>query len=199
MQMQTRNRILETARRLFNQQGFDRVSMRILAKECGMAVGNLTYYYPHKEDLVAALMQDAFVHTKPEAPIRSFEDVTDQFARMLSTLWRYAFYFMDERFARSSVPHNLEIQGRILEGFSYLQQEGLFSAAFDEKTQSGVLEMLLLTHMTWVRLTLKAGMEPDINGFLIKHWMILKPYLTEKGEAACERMMASMAFQIKME
>ena len=199
MQMQPREMILETARRLFNQEGFARVSMRALAKECDMAVGNLTYYYPHKEDLVTALMQDAFVQTKPEEPIHSFEDMTEQFARMLSTLWRYAFYFMDERFARSSVPHNLQIRERIMEGFGYLQEEGMFSAAFDEKTQSGVLDMLLMTHMTWVRLTIKMGIEPDINSFLEKHWLILGPYLTERGEAACKRMLASLSYQLEME
>lgn len=41
-----RDAMLATARYLFNTQGYDRVSMRQLAEELHMAVGNLTYYFP---------------------------------------------------------------------------------------------------------------------------------------------------------
>lgn len=44
--------IAEASRELFNSQGYQKVTMRQIAERCGISVGNLTYHYPHKEDLL---------------------------------------------------------------------------------------------------------------------------------------------------
>lgn len=54
MAVQTRERILDTARFLFNQYGYHQVSMRQIADRLDISPGNLTYYFPHKADLVDA-------------------------------------------------------------------------------------------------------------------------------------------------
>lgn len=48
----TRALILETAMRLFEERGYDRTTMRAIAKEAGVSVGNAYYYYESKEHLV---------------------------------------------------------------------------------------------------------------------------------------------------
>lgn len=45
-------RIVETALRMFNDKGIEYVGMRELAAELGIRIGNLTYYFPTKDDLV---------------------------------------------------------------------------------------------------------------------------------------------------
>ncbi|MFE5541059.1 TetR family transcriptional regulator [Streptomyces sp. NPDC056492] len=49
---QTRTLILETALRLFQERGFDKTTMRAIAKEAGVSVGNAYYYFASKEHLV---------------------------------------------------------------------------------------------------------------------------------------------------
>ena len=44
MKKDVKTDILETARKLFNEQGYNGVSMRDIAGALGISVGNLTYY-----------------------------------------------------------------------------------------------------------------------------------------------------------
>ncbi|NEC91908.1 TetR family transcriptional regulator [Streptomyces sp. SID12501] len=49
---QTRALILETAMRLFKERGYDKTTMRAIAKEAGVSVGNAYYYFAGKEHLI---------------------------------------------------------------------------------------------------------------------------------------------------
>ncbi len=49
---QTRQLILDTALRLFRERGFAETTMRAIAKEAGVAVGNAYYYFDSKEHLI---------------------------------------------------------------------------------------------------------------------------------------------------
>ncbi|MET3983393.1 AcrR family transcriptional regulator [Streptomyces sp. PvR034] len=48
----TRTLILETALKLFQERGYDKTTMRGIAKEAGVSVGNAYYYFESKEHLV---------------------------------------------------------------------------------------------------------------------------------------------------
>ncbi|MFC5906059.1 TetR/AcrR family transcriptional regulator [Streptacidiphilus monticola] len=49
---QTRALILETAMRLFEERGYDRTTMRAIAQEAGVSVGNAYHYFASKEFLI---------------------------------------------------------------------------------------------------------------------------------------------------
>jgi len=51
---QTRRAILDTAMRLFRRDGYERTTMRAIAKEAGVSIGNAYYYFGSKEHLVQA-------------------------------------------------------------------------------------------------------------------------------------------------
>jgi AcrR family transcriptional regulator len=51
---QTRELILSTALRLFREQGYGKTTMRAIATEAGVSVGNAYYYYSSKEHLMQA-------------------------------------------------------------------------------------------------------------------------------------------------
>jgi len=51
---QTRELILSTALRLFREQGYGRTTMRAIATEAGVSVGNAYYYFSSKEHLMQA-------------------------------------------------------------------------------------------------------------------------------------------------
>lgn len=54
----TEKKIVQTALKMFNESGIEYVGMRELAGALKMRVGNLTYYFPTKDDLVNRLSLD---------------------------------------------------------------------------------------------------------------------------------------------
>ena len=53
----TKDKILKTAERLYNQLGLESVSIRGIASEMGISHGNLMYHFENKETLTRALLQ----------------------------------------------------------------------------------------------------------------------------------------------
>lgn len=60
--MKKKEIIRKTAIRLFNEKGYTNVSLREIAKESETTIGNLTYHYPQKEDLLIGIVSD--LHTE---------------------------------------------------------------------------------------------------------------------------------------
>ncbi|MER7278550.1 TetR family transcriptional regulator [Dactylosporangium sp. NPDC000244] len=60
---QTKRLIVDTAVRLFRDQGYDKTTMRGIAQAAGVSVGNAYYYFPSKDHLVqqfyATVQEDA--------------------------------------------------------------------------------------------------------------------------------------------
>lgn len=54
---ETREQILQAALDLLVEHGFRAMSMRRVAAACGMKLGNLTYHFPNREDLIQALLE----------------------------------------------------------------------------------------------------------------------------------------------
>lgn len=69
----TREQILHAALHLLVEQGYRAMTMRRIAAQCGIQLGNLTYHFPTREDLVQALL---------EAVISSYEIEFDPIVRM---------------------------------------------------------------------------------------------------------------------
>jgi AcrR family transcriptional regulator len=98
--------ILRAALDLLVEQGYRAMSMRRVADACGMKLGNLTYYFPTKEDLVRELLDavissyeiefDAIVHETgvsaedrlAEVCVLILEDIcTKKTTRIFPELW----------------------------------------------------------------------------------------------------------------
>jgi len=54
--MSTKEKLVYRALELFNENGIEYVGMRELAADLGMRVGNVTYYFPTKDDLVQEII-----------------------------------------------------------------------------------------------------------------------------------------------
>lgn len=53
--MTTKEKILDTARLLFNEHGVDKVSARNICSEMGISPGNFSYHFPDKDEIVIDL------------------------------------------------------------------------------------------------------------------------------------------------
>ncbi|MER6913827.1 TetR family transcriptional regulator [Streptomyces sp. NPDC000594] len=69
---QTRTLILETALRLFQERGYDRTTMRAIAQEAGVSVGNAYYYFSSKEHLIQGFYHR--IAAEHQAAVRSVLD-----------------------------------------------------------------------------------------------------------------------------
>ncbi|WP_277350869.1 TetR family transcriptional regulator [Streptomyces chilikensis] len=82
---QTRTLILETAMRLFQERGYDRTTMRAVAQEAGVSVGNAYYYFSGKEHLIQGFYDR--IGAEHRVAVRSVLDrETDLQARLAGVL-----------------------------------------------------------------------------------------------------------------
>lgn len=121
--------ILRAALNLLVEQGYRAMSMRRVAAACGMKLGNLTYYFPTKEDLVRELLDavitsyeiefDAIIHEEGSSPEQRLEEIctliledirTKKTTRFFPELWALSNYdpFVFDRahelYARARAP-----------------------------------------------------------------------------------------------
>lgn len=94
----SRQLIQEAAVRLFNEHGYDKVSLRDIAREAGLAIGSLTYHYKKKEDLLEWILTDLHAgftelldwESRGEPRLAALLDL---FAAAKRNQGRYPFYF----------------------------------------------------------------------------------------------------------
>lgn len=121
--------ILRAALNLLVEQGYRSMSMRKVAAACGMKLGNLTYYFPTKEDLVRELLDavissyevefEAIIHEEDVSPEQRLaelctlilEDIrTKKTTRIFPELWAlsnhdpFVFDRVHELYARARAP-----------------------------------------------------------------------------------------------
>lgn len=92
----TPERILNTALRLFNQFGVDRVPVYKIAADIGISPGNLTYHFPRKQDIIYQLIDNleaeaSVVLTSKRNPGAS--ELAEYLIRLFRLMWRYHFFF----------------------------------------------------------------------------------------------------------
>ncbi|WNI17381.1 TetR/AcrR family transcriptional regulator [Actinacidiphila sp. ITFR-21] len=73
---QTRAVILETAMRLFRERGYDKTTMRAIAQEAGVSVGNAYYYFASKDYLIQGFY-DLMTHDHARDATSRMEGVRD--------------------------------------------------------------------------------------------------------------------------
>jgi AcrR family transcriptional regulator len=99
--MKTRDRIVETARRLFNEQGYGAVSTAALAAACGIAEGNLWYHFKTRRALLDALGERFAAAIEVRLALVPGADPVASYARLLEAVMgefrSFRFLYRDQR------------------------------------------------------------------------------------------------------
>ena len=99
--MKTRDRIVETARTLFKEQGYGAVSTAALAAACGMAEGNLWYHFKTRRALLDALSERFASMVEARLALAPGGDPVASYARLLEAVMTE---FRDFRFLYRDQP-----------------------------------------------------------------------------------------------
>lgn len=100
--MKTRDRILHTARDVFNAERFGNVTTADLAEACGIAEGNLWYHYKSKRALLEAITDVFLIEVEdrlamlPSDPETILDDYADMLAALTSEIRRFRFLYRDQ-------------------------------------------------------------------------------------------------------
>lgn len=98
--MKTRDKIVQTAKSLFNERGFANVSLATLAEELGIAKGNVWYHFNDKRALLAAINAEyTAVSEKRLKMVPDPENILQSYAAFIQTIaWEireFRFMFRD--------------------------------------------------------------------------------------------------------
>lgn len=97
----TKQRIVEEARRLFNEQGYENVTTAALAAHLGMAEGNLWYHFKTKRALLDALGTGYAEMIERRFALVPGADAVASYVTMLETMMAefraYRFLYRDQR------------------------------------------------------------------------------------------------------
>lgn len=95
---QTKQNILSRSRQLFNEFGTTNVSLRTIADNLEISVGNLQYHFKKREDIIEGLYFELVEEMNTimvEPTGKLLESVLDISARMIFKLYDYRFFFLD--------------------------------------------------------------------------------------------------------
>lgn len=132
--MRTRERIVEEALLLFNEQGYGAVTTAALAAHCGIAEGNLWYHFKTRRDLFEEIAQRFGKAIEARLELAPGHDPLADYVRLLAALMaefrEFRFLYRDQQ---SYGEHAARIRPRgtgLLER-SILQLEAHLSALVD--------------------------------------------------------------------
>ena len=188
MQNTTREKILKKAQTIFNEEGYQHITMRRIANELNISVGNVTYHYKHKLDILKELMQNINLLEKNKHA-ESLSDLHIQIDKMIQSLIDSRFFFisdelanLNEEFARTNQANVTRLHQNLSEILEELTHLGLFTSSFTKTAQQAWIEMIMLAHLAWIRkLDLTQDLHLQTQNFLDLHWTLLIPYLSEEG------------------
>jgi AcrR family transcriptional regulator len=192
--------ILEVALQLFNKKGIDSVTTRDIAKELKISLGNLTYYFPSKMDIVLALAKQLAVAVDEALAINSSkpaENILIQYFSQIETIFTTQFryqFIVHKRYGEiiSSFP---EVQKFVQEFLKIrfdsweqlnkqLVKEKFAKSSLSEDSQahSYILNILALYwHQEFLIYSPDLTDKQKVQKALSIFFQSYKPYLTQKG------------------
>src|SRR5450830_248907 len=85
----TRVRLVETAARLFHEQGYEATGVATILREAGVHSGSLYHFFSSKEDLLAAVLDRYLEKLRPEILDRAESAADDPIDRVFALLDLY--------------------------------------------------------------------------------------------------------------
>jgi len=162
----TKDKICDTAIRLFNEKGYENVSLREIAEAAGTTIGNLTYHFAQKELLLENIAQRFKKEFFPQL-MPSISD-KDRLEYVVMTFFRFqsyeeqapVYYKNIFEFSKNSPP--LAQQNKVFRkslydyyffSFSSFRENGIFRDEITEEQISVLAYTIVFFSMLWIQNT----------------------------------------------
>ncbi|MEM6642399.1 MAG: TetR/AcrR family transcriptional regulator [Bacteroidota bacterium] len=202
---ETKKKILETARVLFNEKGVANVSIRMISRELGLSHSNLIYHFKdknaviellHQQILEAAIALNASIKEDNNTIKMLFESV-DQGFRII---YDYRFFMIDLNLIMRENPglHSKFLEIEQLRYSMYkskiesLIAAGIMKAESSYRNYDYLIKQIRIISDYWLSSAqiYESGEKVDFivssYGNLLKH--LFYPYLTQKGESIVDEL-----------
>lgn len=189
MKENIKEEIINTSRDLFNAHGYHTVTMRMIASSCHISVGNLTYYYPKKKDILKDLL-DSKRPTKQDQTMNSLEDLYHFIYEMIDGVRKNHFFFsssdmqsLDSDSFEENKKNVHKIHTEFIHCLEQLQNKKIISISMKKEEMETYVSTLMLAHLSWANEEKKNSSYTSLTfeEFMMSHFILLKPYLTHTG------------------
>ncbi len=157
MKRDTREDILKTAKELFNERGYNAVSVRDIADAVGISKGNLTYHFKKKEDIVEAILAG-----NPSGPLldvpSNLKGLDDFFMNIERVVKENPFYFWHHA-QMSQISEPIKEQQRAVyennvkvlkDAFHELNKKGILRSEEFEGEYENLIDNILISGIYWM-------------------------------------------------
>lgn len=196
MKSDIKQAIMDTARQLFNEKGFHDTGMRDIAAALNISVGNLTYHYKKKEDLIEAiLLQDHQKYQKPK-PFCTLDDLNQLLLDITDQKNSRPYYYRHYVQLAQMCPAVYEMQISVLknlrevltESFHNFVNAGLLKKDFTQEYGNIVDAIMTLMVYGLPDFYQTEGKNTSILNCV---WSIIIPCFTEQGREKYNLLMSS--------
>lgn len=206
--IKTKDKILQTAIKQYNEVGVQGITSRHIAAEMGISHGNLDYHYKTKEDIILAIyekmreeMSDYFIaRNENTSPI---EHVHLLLIQLEEFQYSYRFMNLDVLEITRAYPNITELLQKTSE-YRKLQMDFLFqqfrSSEYMIQIEPEIFEQtqhiirIIITFWLSQREVL-ATIQFTQKGAMVKSiWAVINPYLTEKGVKEKDQIIAKYGY-----
>lgn len=194
MKRNTRKDILDTAKKLFNERGFNNVSTQEIASSLGISKGNLTYHFNKKEEIVEALILEEPSHEPPKSP-QNLEELDQYFTHLHVVVQENAYYFwhhtqiaqLSPRIKEAQHKVYIDIVEKLFKSFYTLKAAGLLREECFAGEYERIIDTIHLSIIYWLPFcALKQEVHEAIS-YRNQAWSILYTLLTEHGREMLNR------------
>jgi len=194
--LSTRQKILCEARNIFNTKGYNEVSLRDISKACGISIGNLTYHFKKKEDLIIEIQDDIYNDLSSILVLDtdySLKNILSRFQQISINQQNYNYYFRNSlelsRAYNSIKEKQIVIRHNMFKyysnSFKALVEKGIFREDISSRNYDSLAFSLIFQHTLWYENDSPSYDElfKSINFLQYLHDLIC-PYFTDEGNKA---------------
>ena len=206
--IKTKDKILSTAIKQYNELGVQGVTSRHIAGEMGISHGNLDYHYKTKEDLLLAIHERmrkemSEIYETQKTSISSIENFHLLLIQFEEFQYRYRFFNLDVLEITRSFPavsKLIQTTFELRKSQTELLFEKLISEDFIAKNYSQDAERI--QHIIRMVISFWLSQREVLiifnfteKGEMVKSiWTLITPYLTEKGKEEKEKTIAKYGY-----
>ncbi len=189
----TKKRILETTIRLFNRDGFANVSLPQIADIVDISLGNLTYHFKKKEDLIesiyALFQEELAIITKDYKQLSNLGEMDEQLRGFYEFQQRFQFFYLDLLEIERAYPaiaerHQKHIEGQInglAKSFTHNASLGNLTEYEKPIIYQHLGQQFWLNTVFWSMQIAVRGRTSNVEEMTQAAWLLVLPHTTEKG------------------